>query len=139
MNNDMNNNTNEPDSMAELFGEVIYSYTRAQAIADGVLVDVTKQAQEAGFRFPTVITAALWSDIEQIPSKHPYQDVQGRLWDVLYMAMGNARRNKNVSRFAYELILHREGVEGELVTLLCDCGPGDNAEPVLTIGYQEDF
>ena len=131
-------NNNEQNPMNELFGEVIHSYTRTQAIADGVLVDVTETAREAGFRLPTAITAALWADIEQIPSKHPYQDVQGRLWDVLYMAAGNARRNKEVSRFAYELILHRERAEG-LVTLICDCGPGDNAEPVLTIGYPEDF
>jgi len=136
----MNEQNNiEQNPMNELFGEVLYSYTRAQAIADGMLVDVSLVAQEAGFRFPTAITAALWADIEQIPSKHSYQDVQGRLWDVLYMAMGNARRNKDVSRFAYELILHRERAEGELVTLICDCGPGDNAEPVLTIGYAEDF
>jgi type I site-specific restriction endonuclease len=35
----------EPDP---IFGEVIYSYTRAQAIEDGVLVDVTDMAKEAG-------------------------------------------------------------------------------------------
>jgi hypothetical protein len=32
--------------------QLIYSYTRAQAIADGVLVDVSELAREAGFRFP---------------------------------------------------------------------------------------
>jgi len=133
-----NQNPNQK-GLTELFGEVVFSYSRAQAIADGVLVDATKEAQEAGFRFPTAITAALWSDIEAIPASHSYQDIQGRLWDVLYMAAGNARRKKDVSRFSYELILHREGVEGELVSLICDCGPGDNAEPVLTIGYAQDF
>jgi hypothetical protein len=35
-----------------LFREVIFSYIRAQAIADRVLVDVTPTALEAGFRFP---------------------------------------------------------------------------------------
>ncbi len=39
--------------------EVIYSYTRSQALADGVLVDVTQAASEAGFRFPTAISADL--------------------------------------------------------------------------------
>ncbi|MGD9819896.1 MAG: DUF6573 family protein, partial [Desulfomonilaceae bacterium] len=29
---------------------VIYSYTRAQAIEDGVLVDVTEQAKATGFK-----------------------------------------------------------------------------------------
>ena len=40
----------EPKQIAEditAFGDVIYSYTRAQAVADGVQVEVTKTAQEA--------------------------------------------------------------------------------------------
>ena len=31
---------------------VIFSYTRAQAIADGVLIDATELAKQAGFRYP---------------------------------------------------------------------------------------
>ena len=44
-----------------LFGEVIHRYTRAQALADGVLVDVTDAAREAGFRTPVAMTIAVWS------------------------------------------------------------------------------
>lgn len=33
------------------FGGIIYAYTRSQAVADGVQVEVTKTAQEAGSRF----------------------------------------------------------------------------------------
>jgi hypothetical protein len=36
--------------------EVISSYSRAQAIADGVLIDVSKMAKEAGFKWATVVT-----------------------------------------------------------------------------------
>ena len=32
--------------------EIIYAYTRAQAIEDGVLADVSEVAKEAGFRYP---------------------------------------------------------------------------------------
>ena len=42
--------------------EVIFTYTRAQAIEDGVLVDVTKEAKEYGFRFPVAVTNRLWED-----------------------------------------------------------------------------
>ena len=38
------------DGSESLFGEVIFSYTRAQAIADRALIDVTPTA--AGGRFP---------------------------------------------------------------------------------------
>ena len=38
------------DGSQSLFGEVIFSYTHAQAIEDGVLIDLTPTAIEAGFR-----------------------------------------------------------------------------------------
>jgi type I site-specific restriction endonuclease len=40
----------------DFFGEVIFYYTRAQAIKDGVLVDVSKLASEAGFKYPVAVT-----------------------------------------------------------------------------------
>jgi type I site-specific restriction endonuclease len=54
------------DGSESLFGEVIFSYTRAQAIADRVLIDVTPTALEAGFRFPVAVTAALMVAVETI-------------------------------------------------------------------------
>ena len=39
--------------------EVISSYSRAQAIEDGVLVDVSTVAKEAGIKFPVAMTAAV--------------------------------------------------------------------------------
>jgi len=42
--------------------EVIDSYTRAQAIEDGVLIDVSNAAKEAGFRIPIALTTAVWAD-----------------------------------------------------------------------------
>lgn len=36
---------------------VIHTYTRAQAIEDGVLIDVSEMAREAGFRWPVAVTA----------------------------------------------------------------------------------
>ena len=40
-----------------VFGNVIYSYTRKQAIEDGVLVDITDVAKEAGIKYPVAITS----------------------------------------------------------------------------------
>ena len=39
-----------------VFGEVIYSYTRKQAIEDGVLVDITEMAKEAGIKLSLLTT-----------------------------------------------------------------------------------
>ena len=49
------------------FGEVIYSYTRSQAVADGVQVEVTKTAQEAGIRFPVFLTRAVYDAYVTVP------------------------------------------------------------------------
>jgi hypothetical protein len=40
--------------------EVIHRYTRAGAIRDGVLIDVSQTAREAGVRHPVALTRALW-------------------------------------------------------------------------------
>ncbi len=41
--------TKSSESIVDVFGPVVSSYSRAQAIDDGVLVDVTSTAREAGF------------------------------------------------------------------------------------------
>jgi hypothetical protein len=48
-----------PD-LEDLFGPVIHAYSRAEALEDGVLVDVTSTAREAGFRIPVALTRAVW-------------------------------------------------------------------------------
>jgi hypothetical protein len=129
---------------------VIYSYTRAQAIADGVLVDVTGTAKEAGFKHPTVVTEALWNVIYNVPQGFDWESPTGRLWDVLWMARCEAVRQTAKSRITFSLVLHKPGdnpdvdsdhaaAHQRLTELVCDCGPGDKGEPVITIGFQEDF
>ena len=72
------------------FGAVISTYTRAQALADGVLVDAGTMAQEVGFRWPVALTAAVWNDCVAWTTadseRQTYQDQSGRLWDLLFTA-----------------------------------------------------
>ena len=65
------------------FGEVIYSYTRKQAIADGVQVDVSTTAKEAGIRFPVFITRTTFDAYVTVPPNVTGQDEAGRLWDII--------------------------------------------------------
>ena len=128
------------DGSESLFGEVIFSYTRAQAITGRALIDVTPTAAEAGFRFPTAVAGGLMGAIETIPPQYSHEDVQGRLWDVLWLASLSARRAKpGCSRIAFEVILHIEGSTKNYQTLILDIGPGDTPEPVITIGFPSDF
>ena len=87
------------DSVTELFGEVVSSYSRAQALEDGVLVDAGAMAQETGFKWPVAITAAAWSDCvvwsDADSERQVHQDQSGRLWDVLFMAQHAIRGNRS--------------------------------------------
>ena len=61
----------------------IYSYSRQQAIDDGVLVDITEMAQEAGFRFPVARNPYRLGSHHSQPyrynSKHFWKDM-GYAW-----------------------------------------------------------
>jgi len=112
--------------------ELIYAYTRKQAIEDGVLIDVSEIANEAGFVYPVALTAALWADINAIPKSRCEQDANGRLWDILWMGCNAIRRNKTSgSELHYQLIMHVGRSTYYTVKLVC--GPGDDAEPVITL------
>ena len=75
---------------------VVYTYTREQAIQDGELMDIsqTSEAKEAGFRIPICVTRNLWGKIND--RKAEGQDWKGRLWDICFMA-SNAFRSKRKS------------------------------------------
>jgi hypothetical protein len=122
------------------FGPVIHTYTRAQAIADGVLADVTDTAREAGFRWPVALTAAVWDYCVAWPDDTGLQDETGRLWDVLYMAhiaiRSIATGTTPPNRLPYELhVVPRGSTTGQALsqTLHLHAGPGDDGEPVVTI------
>jgi hypothetical protein len=111
--------------------DLISVYTRAQAIEDGTLVDVSEMAREAGFKWPVALTAGAWGYVEDIPkSKRGIEDVEGRLWDVLWMASNAVRRSSGVET-RFRLVLRRG--RKKYTTFKLVSGPGDHGEPVITI------
>jgi len=145
---------NEQDTMKEIFGDVIYAYTRAQAIEDGVLIDVTETAREAGIRFPTAVTSAVWADYVNVPNEMKgQQDEAGKLWDVLWM-MSVAVRTGRIQgeQGTFQVIIakpdkgdwrdnekvHDGNRTRRLVTLKTVCGPSDDGSPCITIMRPEE-
>jgi hypothetical protein len=134
-------NSSSNRSTESFFGEVISTYTRAQAIEDGVLIDTGSMAQEAGFKWPVAVTSAAWADCiawtEDDSDKQVYQDQSGRLWDVLFMASHAIRQGSGSGdRLLFKLYrVRRDGYSKEaiLATLKLIVGPGDQGEPVITI------
>ncbi|WP_437203407.1 DUF6573 family protein [Planctomicrobium sp. SH664] len=111
---------------------LIFAYTRKQAIEDGTLVDVSDLAKEAGFKFPVAITAAAWTAAVEVPFNAPGQDETGRLWDVLnVLRFSIIGRDESEIRFCVSVV--GSGGTSRRVDLKSICGPGDNAEPVITI------
>ena len=136
MSNSLNTQATE-----SFFGDVIYIYSRAQAIEDGVLITAGSMSAEAGFKWPVAFTSAVWEDCiawtDEDKAKQAYQDQSGRLWDVLYMASRTISTSCGSSdQLRFELYrVPRDGksMEAELVTLKLIVGSGDQGEPVITI------
>ncbi|MFI1177810.1 DUF6573 family protein [Streptomyces melanogenes] len=133
------------DALTELFGseaDVIHAYTRAQALADGFLMAVPADlAREAGFTVPVALTAAAWADCVEWSDEDSHrqtpQDETGRLWDVLTMTRFAIRRSRGEGNRAtvdlYRIPRGGKARQPRRVQLTAHIGPGDDAEPVMTI------
>ena len=131
---------------ASAFGPVISVYTRAQAIGDGILVDVSETAREAGFKIPVAITRTVWERLVALPEGYlGFQDERGRLWDVLWMARHYALRASNSDRVGMCVLVrdirkdlrdsHRPPRRHFPIVAI---GAGDAGEPVVTVMFPED-
>ena len=125
----MNTNTNQSP-----FGEIIYTYTRKQAIADGLQIDVTTTAAEAGIRFPFYITRGVWDKYVTVPQGVTAQDEAGRLWDLVWMTrFAIIRSRPGCDRLPVALYVRNDNQAAKLVKLVATCGPRDIDDPAPTI------
>jgi hypothetical protein len=126
------------------FGNIIYTYSRADAMRDGILVAVPSEiSREAGITVPVALTRAAWEDCvawTEVDNarKATLQDENGRLWDVLWMTRFAIARHRGQSQSRARVELDRVPREGRAVRprsveLVAVIGPGDEGEPVLTI------
>ena len=118
----------------------MHAYTRRQALADGVLVDVTEAASPAGmlggFKVPVAVTAPVWAAVEAIPaSLEGLADARGRLHDLLWMARVAAHRQPGQSAGDFVVILPFRGTRKRVQTLRIEVGPDDDGAPCVTIGF----
>ena len=120
--------------------EVIYSYTRKQALADGEQIDVSVTAAEAGIRFPVFLTRAVWEKYVRVPEGVQCQDERGRLWDVVWMLRMAARQTSGL-QMRFRLHVQNDNRRGTppSVTLKAECGPLDidDPRPAITVMLPE--
>lgn len=131
--------------------ELISSYSRADALRDGVLVstqtivsDEPDFAAQAGFMVPVALTTAAASLIYPTPreAERYGQDAKGRLWDVLNMARHVRPRPMPTegATWMFPVIMWLAGSERgvrratqKTLRLKATIGPGDDGSPVVTI------
>ncbi len=120
--------------------DIIFAYTRADALSDGVLVELSDQmVSEAGIKVKVAVTRPVLDDylapsyLDELPG----QSVEGRTWDLLWMFGCAARRSRHASTIQFRVLFVTMKESGSIVTedllLKAVCGPGDEGEPVITI------
>ena len=135
----MEANCREQASMEEFFGGVISSYSRTQAIEDGVLVDLTSLSPNDTrlYRWPVACTAAVWGLVERAcahrteTAEHvevPIAEAGPWIWDLCWMSIKAKTRVISPSEHLFICTIGRKAHTFKAV-----CGPGGQGEPVITI------
>ncbi len=142
MENNPQPSTNNPQQW-----DVIYTYTRAQALADGLQLDVTKTAQEAGICFPVFITRGVYeqcvalppatqpSTLNPQPPQVTGQDEAGRLWVIVWMLrLAILRAKPGATRLTIALYVRNSDKHpARLMTLRATAGAVDVDDPAPAI------
>lgn len=114
------------------FGKVIHSYSRMQAIEDGCLVDVSTPYPDDTriYKYPVAVTAEVWALIAG-------RNTGAWLWDICWMSTRYviARPDESSVIFLATLPIKTGSFAGKSYRLKAVIGPGDNAEPVITIMF----
>ncbi|MFT3868404.1 MAG: hypothetical protein QM715_07895 [Nibricoccus sp.] len=115
-------------SSENVFGDMIYSYSRKQAIEDGVLVDLSQvESVKQHWKYPFACTDTVWLIIEKA-LEQPGQDVSGICHDICTMAKLALKGSDEAERVLFEVT-----IAGRTQALKLHCGPGDTSAPVLTL------
>jgi hypothetical protein len=154
--------SNECNANENKHSEYIDVYSRQDAIADGILVDLMQPSlvslvKQAGFRYPIAMTKTAFSryvEFDLLADNYYGQDLIGRLWDVLCMLSVQIKPNRNKSEiyfvftclpnqhqaidYQYDDFLEIDAGDDfpssfKLCKLKAVCGAGDNGEPCITI------
>lgn len=122
-------------------GDIIHGYSRAEALRDGVLHDVTDLAHEAGIRWPVAIASHAWADAVAWPGEHRGETEHARAWDVVWTASNAIRTAPRPGGDRIDFTVSRTTLndpEPRPIHLAVHAGPGDQCEPVLTITSAAD-
>ena len=124
------------------FADLIHTYTRAEAIADGVLIDAMQgdfaEVSRQHYKYPIAMTAGVFDLIARaVANKRHCNDYKGVWHDILWMSRQNIVRRFDATCHLFQVIITGAGRK-RYHTLKAMCHPGDNAEPVITVMLPEE-
>ena len=121
---------------------LVYCYTRRDALEDGYYVDVSNVAAEAGIRFPVFLTRTVYEKFVIVPPGVSCQDEEGRLWDIVWMLRHAIQQGRaGASRLPVQLYIRNSNDKGpEQVQLVAECGAlgFDDPRPAITVLLPEE-
>jgi hypothetical protein len=116
--------------------DIIYAYTRKQALEDGFQVEVSTTAAEAGITFPVFLTRTVYDAYVTVPPNVSGQDEAGRLWDILWMLRFAIKTSRDgCDRIPVSLHVRNDNRAPRPVKLIATCGPRDidDPQPAITV------
>ena len=116
--------------------DVIHSYTRAQAIEDGFLVDLMQdelgEVCRQHYKHPVACTSTVFEIMRKAVENKKYcNDYAGILHDMLHMSRVHWQFHGHTARL-FKVIIQGAGRQ-RIFTFKLVCHPGDSGEPVMTI------
>ena len=118
--------------------EIISSYSRADAIEDGVLIDGMvgdfESVSRQHYKYPVAMTAGVFAIIEQAVEAKKYCNDYAGIWhDILSMAK-QGRDIAGGTGKTFSVIIQRwDRMPRNIEEMKILCHPGDHAKPVLTV------
>jgi len=90
-----------------IFGwEIVSTYTRTEAVADGVQVAIPQEiSREAGILHPVFLTRSVYDKYVRVPQGMDFLDEEGRLYDLLFVFAMQAKKS-TASAFVFEFVCY---------------------------------
>jgi hypothetical protein len=117
--------------------DIIYCYSRHEALEDGVLVDLSSVAREVGINYPVAVTSSVYADCVSLPDVIDLTDENTRAFDLMSAVSLLATHRIEEPEIHFEFWVDDEE-DTRTVPLKVVCHAGDYGEPVLTVMKTEE-
>ena len=122
--------------------QCVFSYTRQKAIADGVLVDLSRyEVTRQHYKWPIACTSGVWAIIQEaVNSEKEANDIEGVLHDILWLSTLKVRAMRSTGRniVFFDVVIKGTSSKSDKHTFKLHFGPGDDREPVITLMLSDE-